>query len=123
MVAPHIGFENGYFTVALPQFGDKRWTVPASTVLSALKGVGIEATYSAPVPIVQNGKTVGVLGAALQFSTHAARAAQERRIQRADQGLVHHWQVDCQPEGHHRGRSGPRFVDRPGQARSGSVLP
>ncbi|HEX3614779.1 MAG TPA: hypothetical protein VHU88_24030 [Sporichthyaceae bacterium] len=69
LVAPHIGFENGYFTVALPQFGDKRWTVPASTVLSALKGIGIEATYSAPVPIVQNGKTVGVLGAALQFST------------------------------------------------------
>jgi len=69
LVAPHIGFENGYFTVALPQLGSKKWTVPASAVLAGLKSLGIEATYSAPVPIVQNGKTVGVVGAALEFTT------------------------------------------------------
>jgi hypothetical protein len=69
LVAPHIGFENGYFTVALPQLGSNKWTVPASAVLAGLKSLGIEATYSAPVPIVQNGKTVGVVGAALELTT------------------------------------------------------
>ena len=50
-------------------FGSNKWAVPASAVLAGLKSLGIEATYSAPVPIVQNGKTVGVVGAALELTT------------------------------------------------------
>lgn len=66
---PHLGFENGYFTVALPFLGSQKFLVPASSVLPALAAAGITMTYQAATPIVQNGKTVGVLAPGAVIST------------------------------------------------------
>lgn len=66
---PHLGFENGYFTVALPFLGPQKFLVPASSVLPALADAGITMTYQAATPIVQNGKTVGVLAPGVVIST------------------------------------------------------
>lgn len=66
---PHLGFENGYFTVALPFLGPQKFLVPASSVLPALAAAGITMTYQAATPIVQNGKTVGVLAPGAVIST------------------------------------------------------
>ena len=66
---PHLGFENGYFTVALPFLGPQKYIVPASSVLPALAAAGITMTYQAASPILQNGKTVGVLAPGVVIST------------------------------------------------------
>jgi hypothetical protein len=68
---PHLGFENGYFTVAMPFLGSQKFVVPASSVLPALAAAGITMTYQAPTPIVQNGKTVGVVAPGVVLSTAA----------------------------------------------------
>lgn len=69
IATPHLGFENGYFTVELPFLGPQKFLVPASSVLPALAAFGITMTYQAATPIVQNGKTVGVLAPGAVIST------------------------------------------------------
>jgi hypothetical protein len=66
---PHLGFANGYFTVALPFLGSQKFLVPASSVLPALAEAGITMTYQAASPIEQQGKTVGVLAPSVTIST------------------------------------------------------
>ena len=60
ITAPSIGFVDGQFTVALPLLGSHQFAIPASAALSALKAVGIDATYEA----AQTTRT-SIVGAAL----------------------------------------------------------
>jgi hypothetical protein len=69
ITAPHIGFDNGYFTVTLPFAPSVKVPVPASSVLDALAAAGIKATYQAAKPIKQDRKVVGVLAPGMSFTT------------------------------------------------------
>ena len=66
VAAPDIGFVDGYFTITLPFIGGpQRFVVPAGTVLSALKALGMQVSYQAPVETQD-----GLIGAALEIKTN-----------------------------------------------------
>lgn len=67
--APHLGFEDGYFTTTLPFLGSQKYLVPASSVLPALASAGVQVTYQAATPIRQGTQVVGVIAPNLTFST------------------------------------------------------
>jgi hypothetical protein len=47
LTAPELGFQDGQFSVSLPLLGNRAFAVPAASVLSALKALGITLTYQA----------------------------------------------------------------------------
>jgi hypothetical protein len=62
--APELGFENGTFTVSLPLLGSGNYAVPFSVVATALKAVGITATFEQPIV-----KKQSIVSSALVLST------------------------------------------------------
>ena len=69
--APDIGFEDGSFTVTLPQPSGKPATfaVPAQAVLDSFKAAGIDIAYQAPKALVDSkGATDGIQGAGLTIT-------------------------------------------------------
>jgi hypothetical protein len=47
LTAPELGFQDGQFSVSLPLLGNRAFAIPAASVLSALKALGITLTYQA----------------------------------------------------------------------------
>lgn len=63
LAAPDLGFEDGTFTITLPLLGSaQKFAIPADTVLSALKALGIGVTYQAAQKT-----TTGVVAPVLTF--------------------------------------------------------
>ena len=60
LTAPDIGFEDGTFTLSLPQLGNQKLALPADTALSAFKAAGIDVTYQKP-QVLKNGVIAGAL--------------------------------------------------------------
>lgn len=60
LTAPDIGFEDGTFTLSLPQLGNQKVALPADTVLAAFKSAGVDITYQKPQTLKN-----GVIAAAL----------------------------------------------------------
>ena len=71
IAAPDLGFEDGAFTVTLPEPNGKPATfaVPAQPVLDALAQAGVTVTYQAPHPLLdKKGKADGIEGAGITFT-------------------------------------------------------
>jgi hypothetical protein len=64
ITAPDLGFENGVFTVSLPLLGGGTYAVPFGVVATALKAIGITATFEQPIV-----KKQSVVSSALVLST------------------------------------------------------
>ena len=69
LIAPDLGFEDGYFTVTIPKLGTRSFALPSGPVLSALEAVGITATFESASNITDSeGNVIGVVAPALNLS-------------------------------------------------------
>ena len=64
LATPDIGFENGVFTITLPLLGNQTFSLPASTVLGALKAVGLDVSFQNAVKSAN-----GIVGSNLTIKT------------------------------------------------------
>jgi hypothetical protein len=64
LTAPDLGFENGSFTLTLPQLGNQKFAIPFDVVAAALKASGVDVTYQAPVALKD-----GIMAPALHLHT------------------------------------------------------